>query len=890
MALQLVLTLLCIFFCFALGQDDLGLGNGYIDIRTASFKARIVKNAQVLASLTPSDGTFDFLPGDKVSSRARNGVYHWGDITYRYRPVGNASWTNADSAAARRAVTALSVGNGVLARSDLSPTLPTGPLKVTREWLDEFGDIALRFTINNNGTSAVEVGSLGFPAEFNSIFTNRKPLDMQRLCSLSDPYIGMDAGHIRVSPVSGSGAALVVTPLNGTRTPLEAYRNLNEPFVSETGFGSQTFEGLYEWQVYSKAYAENEWSGKLPWNPPSSRIISPGESIRFGVRFSLAKSGVREIDKAIQNTGTPVAVAAPGYIIPRDLPGQLLIQGGPSITNITVSPQNAFTVSSGQAGKYTLTSSNSAWGRARVTVNYIDGRVQTIHYYITKSSSDALKDMGTFLTTAAWFNKPNDPFNRSSSVMTYDIEKRAIVEQDSRAWVAGLSDEGGVGAYLAAVMKQTVLPSAAEIAKLEVFVNDVIWGKMQRPDFGVRKALFFYEPAAVPGYSYDKSLDWTSWTSWSKAASSTVDRAYNYVHVAAAYWSMYRVARAYPSTVTRRNWDWYLNQAYQTTVRINKSDVGYRDVGLMGETVFGEILQDLKREGKTTEAASLENVMRARATLWNSQEIPYGSEMAWDSTGQEGVYYWTKYFGLSSSAAKTVNSVLGYTPNVPHWGWNGNSRRYWDFIYGGKLRRIERQIHHYGSALNSQVLLDAFRNSPNDSYLLRTGYAGSSAPLSNIDQEGFPSAAFHSFPNTLQWDGITGDYGPGFLGMALGAGIYVSQDKDLGLTAFGGILTRSNDSVTVQNRAAVQRRVFIGPLSLLINADAGIIEQFSYNSDGQSVSLTFAQQTGAPTALKVNIWLSNSWQVVTPGSSVSRGGWAIPLLSSGTTKVVLSRV
>jgi hypothetical protein len=62
----------------------------------------------------------------------------------------------------------------------------------------------------------------------------------------------------------------------------------------------------------------------------------------------------------------------------------------------------------------------------------------------------------------------------------------------------------------------------------------------------------------------------------------------------------------------------------------------------MGETVFGEVLTDLKREGNDTAADAVESVMKKRAELWHSQDIPYGSEMAWDSTGQEGVYYWTR--------------------------------------------------------------------------------------------------------------------------------------------------------------------------------------------------------------------------------------------------------
>ena len=41
--------------------------------------------------------------------------------------------------------------------------------------------------------------------------------------------------------------------------------------------------------------------------------------------------------------------------------------------------------------------------------------------------------------------------------------------------------------------------------------------------------------------------------------------------------------------------------------------------------------------------------------------------------------------------------------------------------------------------------------------------------LSNIDEEGFPSAAFHSYPQNLRWDTYTGDYGPNFFGHAVNA-------------------------------------------------------------------------------------------------------------------------
>ncbi|KAH7469790.1 hypothetical protein FOMA001_g14180 [Fusarium oxysporum f. sp. matthiolae] len=875
-------------------KDNLGLGNGYIDIKTKNLKARIVRDAQVLVSLTSADDTFDFLPFDRIDARTQNGQYHWGDITYRYRKQGVSAWTSGDSAQKRQPVKNVSMGTA-LASSDLGPTLPDSPLNITREWLDFKGDLGLRFTITNSGGDNIELGSLGFPAEFNSIFTNRTAEEMQAHCSLADPYIGLDAGHIRVAPVKGTGNGLVVTPLNGTETPLEAYRDLKEPWFESTGYASQTFEGFYEWQVLTKAWAENEWKNQEPWNEPTSKVLKPGESLKVGVRFSLSES-IRDFDNAVRKTGTPVVVGIPGYIIPRDLPAQLVPLSNSGVASIDVSPRGALKVEDAYESfnpkipKYKLTPSSSAWGRVRVSIKYNDGKVQAVHYYVTKTTSETLNDLGSFLTTKAWFNDSSDPFKRSPSVMTYDYEKGAIVEQDPRVWIAGLSDEGGTGAYVAAMLKQVIQPNAEEIAKLDEFVQTTIWGQLQRQDYGVRKSLFYYDPKL--DYPYSKDIDWSSWTSWNKEASESLDRAYNYVHVVVAYWSMYRVARAYPE-LTSKSWSWYLDQAQKTIIRMTQKDVSYRDVGLMGETVFGEVLTDLKREGNDTAADAVESVMKKRAELWHSQDIPYGSEMAWDSTGQEGVYYWTRHFGFDDSVQKTINSVLGYMPNVPHWGWNGNARRYWDFVYGGKLQRIERQIHHYGSGLNSQVLLSAFRDNSSDTYLLRVGYAGSSAPLTNINQDGFPSAAFHSRPDTLKWDGITGDYGGGLIGTVLNSGTYVADDKDLDVVAFGGKLTKIGAQYFVEPKDAVRKRIFIGPFKVMVTVDAGCISQFSFRLGARKgFDLTLSQTEGAPKAAKAAVWIESTgdeeWQLEAKkdvGVEKGRGGWIVPLPKSGSVRL-----
>ncbi|ROW16493.1 hypothetical protein VPNG_02733 [Cytospora leucostoma] len=896
-ALALVTYLLNLAtFTYAQG-DDLGLSNGYITLTTQNFDLKLVRDAQVLASLNASGGTFDFLPFDYLPYRAGNGQYHWGDVTFRYRTVGSTSWISGDSAATRSPVTALPVvtngsNESVLASSNLGPTLPsdTSTLNITREWLDIDGDLALSFNVTNVGNSSIELGSLGFPAEFNSIFTNRTAEETQELCSLSDPYIGLDAGYIRVSPVNGEGKALVVTPLR--YTPLEAYRNLDEPYYDATAYESQTFEGFYEWQTLTKAYAENEWNTTVPWNAPSSRIIEPSQSVTFGLKFSLADNGIRGIDDAVQGTETPYARGIPGFIIPQDLKAQLLVVpgSGGSVANLTVEPSGALKVAESRSGLYGITPSSGTFGRVRLTINYTSGHVQTVHYYIIKSGPDTLADLGTFLTTEQYFTDTTDPFGRAPSVISYDNSVKAPVLQDQRVWIAGLSDEAGAGSFLAASMKQAAQPNADEIAKLEAFVDGVLFKTIQPDDgtYGVRKSIFYY---GLDNYTYSSDFDWTTWESWTEDEAYATDRAYDYVHVTATYWALYRAGRAYPGLLSQHPWEWYLNQSYSTVTSALAQDsdgnwlVGYATDGLMGETVFGELLKDLKREGFSDQASSLEEKLRARAELWSTETDPFGSEMAWDSTGQEGVYYWSKYFGYTEVAEKTLGTVLGFQPTVAHWGWNGNARRYWDNIYGGKLERIERQIHHYGSGLNALVALSAFRSSPNDTYLIRIGYGGMNGPLSNIHDDGFAAASFHSFPETLAWDAYSGDYGPNFVGLILGTGTYLVEDEDLGLVAYGGLLTEDNDgTITVIPKDVARRKVFVGPLGILVEVDAGVIEEVAYAAGNASLAVSLGQLDGVPTTNATVMWVSkedgdSGYTVTGAGVTENRLGWQIPLTS-----------
>ncbi|KAH8105026.1 hypothetical protein DFH11DRAFT_1864351 [Phellopilus nigrolimitatus] len=889
-------------------NHTLGLSDGFITFATPSLSLSIVKDSQTAYSLRPNgeSGSFDFIPYDVMSKRDSDGQYHLGDVTFRARLVGSSAWVSSDSSQAREKVNTLSVSGSTLAAADLSPTLPSGSLlNVTRLWALSDGHLQLLFNVTNAQSSAVEIGSLGMPLEFNNaskIFTDRTAADVNQNCSLFDPYIGVDAGYVQVTPLLGVKPPLVITPVG--KSPFEGWRFLPEDTSADPFYQSQTFEGLYEWQFHTLAYAQNEWSSVVPWNNATSATLQPGETRTYGLQFDVAPS-IRGIEDTLLELRRPVAVGIPGYILPQDQVGKLFLSYSSSVQSLSVSPVGALSWTANSDSQNTswvgYDIMPKAWGRSRLTITYTDETEQTVHYYTTRPASQVISNLGNFLTTNQWFDNSSDSFARSPSVITYDREVNAPVRDDPRAWIPGLSDEAGAGSWLAAAMKQYVQPSASEVAKVEKFVNTTLWGSVQdsagRP-YSVKKSVYFYEPSLVPDYEYPSSIDWGDWWSWNESESFATDRAYDYVHVTAAYWAMYRVARNYPDIPMAKAWDWFLNQAFQTMLAMTNGSVGYADDGLMEETVLLYLLGDLTREGLLANATAMESRMKERQTIWAATPYPFGSEMAWDSTGQEGVYAWSKYFNDTTTATNVINSIIAYQPTVPHWGYNGNARRYWDNVYGGKLQRIERQIHHYGSGLNALPLMSQFESDPDDLYLLRVAFGGLSGPLSNIDEGGFASASFHSFADTLAWDAYSGDYGPNFVGHALNAGTYLIDHPTFGWQAFGGtVSSQSSSHVQVQTLDSVRRRVFVASIGTLFELDAGAFSAFAFNPQTGAVELTIlpappgvADAAPAPRARVVVKQTTSSAMSVHPSTSleVDAGAWVVPF-ASGTANVTFVR-
>jgi hypothetical protein len=827
------------------------LAQGIEHKQTLHFHLDLVRSSQTVAALQPKGSHgFSFTPTDRLTQRSTNGYYHLGDLDLRLRVGATGPWQSYSTAFHREPVKALPIQGDQLASADLAPTLPKDiPVDIVRTWRIDGKNLALHFKITNTSSQPVTIGSLGIPMVFNNILTGRTLAQVAAKCSFDDPYIGNDAGYVQVTRLSGHGPALVIIPEG--HTPLQAWkpiRNRVGPdhhliIFNDPTPRSITFEGFYDWMALSGAYQENQWKNARPWNKATTLTLQPGQSRDFGVIFLLSPS-IQGIQQTLIDHFRPVAMGVPGYVLPQDIHAQLFLHYHEPVASMAVNPVGAiaFTpdgkTSSGWI-KYSL--QGKTWGRARVSITYKDGTQQTVSYFVTKPEQKVVADMGHFLFAKQWFVDPHDPFHRSPSVISYDDQTHQQVTQEGRVWIAGLSDEAGAGSWLAAAMKEYGQPNKSQVDQFEQFIDHTLWGHLQYSSgtdkYGVRKSLFYYDPSQFPAGYYSSQYNWKTWAAWSQKQSEAVNRSYDYPHVAAAYWSMYHLARFHQGLVTNHPWQWYLQQAYETSMAMTKYSPGLAKFGQMEGDVFLRILKDLQREGWTTQAATLRAAMLKRATLWNHEAFPFGSEMPWDSTGQEEVYAWTRYFGFQQKANLTLNAVLAFDPSIPSWGYNGSATHYWDFLFAGKVERLEHQLMHYGAGLNAIPVLAAYRQNPKNLYLLRIGYGGVMGELTDINQQGFASLAFHADPDMLSFDPYSGDYGPGFFGFALNTATYVAHSPTYGWLAFGGNLSQQKQTIHVTPLDAFRSRVYLAPYGLWLRLDAGRFRSVQFNPRTQTVHI-----------------------------------------------------
>nr|POE95406.1 hypothetical protein CFP56_77629 [Quercus suber] len=820
------------------------------------------------------------------------------------RQQNTAAWTDLSSHYARRPVIVTPGQYNVLTSADFTSSMGSNlPVTVNRTWSKDQDSIVMTFNITNVGKSVLEMGGVGIPLPYNDNWVGKDQVGTWEQSVVSDPAISLDAGYVLSNRLTGRAPTLITAPVERTWQGIDF-----------------NYEGIFSWWMASSGLEELDkveakdlgFDRGSPSNNPTSFLLNPGVSRIVGVRL-FSCGGPRYVEDRLPAFGRPTIVGVPGFVAANGENVKLLIRSNsaPSIASVSPNVISFDAPKQISAGFHSISgiASSTGRGQARVTIKFANGEVGTAHYNLIAPAATQLDNLGRFRFSKQWYSNTTDFFRRGPSIITYDNKKKSQVLDDPRAWVAGLSDEAGSGAYVSAAAKQLIRPNKTEVAMLEKFASQTLWGDLQvsapgNTHGGVKKSLFYYDSNLQSRGVYDSSIDHSG--TWPKAEADKLSRSYNYPHAIVVHWTLYRLARNYVGYTTKP-WTTYLDRAYDTIIGMrNNAGIygdGYSQFGLMEGSYFLMVLLDLSREGATNStlanrANDVKSFMKQRADIWNGETYPYASEFPWDNTAQEEVYFWTSYFGYYGKALATIETLMAVMSSVPHWGYSGTGRDLWDMLYSGAAgngARIERVFHHYKGAQSAYPLVNQFQAYPTDIKMLRAGYGGVLGPLTSIGADGFGSTGFHTRPDYLGWDPLSGDNGVNVALHVLSTRAIAVNDASLGgWSGFGAAVTQSGSSVTMRPSDSSRQRAFIASNALYLELDAGRFQSITYDTSSHVVTVVFENDNGftpnarmrwttsANTPESGTYTLSGNYQVVRESS-------VIPLSTGGTTTVTLSR-
>lgn len=170
---------------------------------------------------------------------------------------------------------------------------------------------------------------------------------------------------------------------------------------------------------------------------------------------------------------------------------------------------------------------------------------------------------------------------------------------------------------------------------------------------------------------------------------------------------------------------------------------------------------------------------------------------------------------------------------------------------------------HYRAGLNQIPLAEWYRRHPDDRTALEVSVGAQSGQMGNIDvKSGAPSIYYHAYPHVMEFDAYSGDYGLGFFGSSLEAGATLVVDADLGALCYLCDLTvRRADAGSssgggggsvyqVRPRDAYRQRVYLEPLGVYLQADAGNFASVELDLGARKIQVSFTDPASTPAGVQ----------------------------------------
>lgn len=401
------------------------------------------------------------------------------------------------------------------------------------------------------------------------------------------------------------------------------------------------------------------------WRLPStSKTVQPYEHYMTGFNFTLTGNHEEVKTKIYDKHGVVVKVA-PGMVVTPEFEVYCALQSKLPIVELVAEYPEEIQITSlrqKEGDKYIYKFRFSRLGENLITVHYGDDLICFLDFFVTEPLETLIKKRARFIVDKQQHRDSSKWYNGLYSL--WDMEKSELLSPDHlgdlrEEFMVGGSDDPSNSKPVYVSEKNVIYPNKEEIASLEYYEENFVWGKLQRTDeeypypYGIYGSENWYQNRSgkYGGYEDGGSGKGRMW------------RTFDYTTHFAIYYNLYRIAEDNPEMVSYLDADGYLERAYRTAMAYFEvpynilmgkqwafhgwTDWAYKQ-GNFHERYLLDIINALQQKGRLKDAAKLRREWEKKVTYMVYEDPwPFGSEMFVDRTAFESSYYVAEYAKLN---------------------------------------------------------------------------------------------------------------------------------------------------------------------------------------------------------------------------------------------------
>jgi hypothetical protein len=772
----------------------------------------------------------------------------FGDVTVRYIRGRRVDSLKASSSSK---TTFIEDGNVV---SSWSPQNATNDsLQIAQSFSLSKDALTWNIVLDNTSSNTIRIEDLAIPLFYNT-GGGENPIEIFEQRVVKHHFISGNNSFIFWERPTGLGPYLVMVPLPGTSL---------EYFSTATSTPGE--RGAFQAFIYSALTGNKEMRGT--WRQPHTlAMINAKASKNYGFKFRWANdyNGVRNI---LVEEGLIDVQVMPGMTIPTDLEATIALTTSQTINNIAAefAPlTNVRYLGEKQKGTHLYKIKFSRLGENSLTVNYGNNYKTYLEFFVTEPLETLYKKRASFIVSRQQLKDHTKWYDGLFGV--YDMKNASLRSPDnpdyldtSRLSYILTCDDPGLCKAPFVAAKNVFYPDQKEIDGVEYYIENFVWGKLQRTD---EETPYSYGVYGTPSWIVNRDTERRRRNITDTNRNKMhVWRSYDYPHIMMLYYHMYQIATMYPQMTHYLDKKGYLLRAKETAKAYFKYPYEilpwYETYkwGCYNELLIVDLIADLRKEGFNEDAQYLASEWEKKVKYFIYDDpYPFRSEYAIDATAFESSHALAKYGVLNKMQP---DSNLWYDKNKQRWYSHPEIKKddavkFMDrqmqanialrgaiepayYYLGSDFRgRSDSYTLSYMSQMGGWSILDYalnFAENPADyirlgyqSYLSSFALINSGTAESNYgywypgkENDGASGWAFEPQKYATPWIQKPQGRGPwfydgeidlGFGGATRMAATVVTNDPVFGLVAYGGTLTEKDKLISVIPKDGLRRRLY----------------------------------------------------------------------------------